>query len=288
MGATVVVVTAHGHPTLLESGYLVRHVAEHWRARGVRFLLAVGPHGAPPGDVGWQHLDATRVGRAYQRLLARYPVRINGGEANVEKQNVASHLVGREDDWQGPVIVKTALNYGGRADDWAASWRPLRHPMFHRLRNGLPAWLTGRMDPRQYPVYEEKAAVPGWIWRDRRLVVQRFLAEREGGRYAIRRWFFFGPCEFGYRSLSSDAIVMGDDHPAWETLAEVPPELRTLRTRLALDYGKIDYAVVGGEAVVYDVNPAVSTDGPPGCPIQQEVIRALVPGLGAFLGEGRD
>jgi hypothetical protein len=139
------------------------------------------------------------------------------------------------------------------------------------------------MDPGGYPVYARTADVPGWVWGDRRFVVQRFLAEREGGGYGIRRWFFLGPAEFAYRAVGQTPVVAGDDHADWLRLDDVPGDVRDLRARLRLDHGKIDFAVIGGESVVYDVNPAVSVDGPPGCVIQRELSAALVPGFEHFL-----
>jgi hypothetical protein len=281
--ATIVVITAPGHPTLLESEYVVRHVAEHWHKRGVRFVLTIGPDAAPAGDIAWQHLDVTRVAPAYQRLVASYPAAINAGAADVHKRRTATHLVTRDDDWPGPVIVKTDRNYGGRPEDWAYRWRPLRHPWFHRIRDRMPSRITGRIDPLAYPIYPSKAGVPAWMWRDRRFVVQRFLSERKGDLYGIRRWFFLGENEFAYLSHGPDAIVSGDNHSSWEQLPGPPASVRTLRAELALDFGKIDYAEVDGEVVIYDVNAAVSADGPAGSGLQQEIVDALVPGLESLL-----
>ena len=181
------------------------------------------------------------------------------------------------------MIVKTELNFGGRADDWGRRWRSLRHPLVHSVLNHLPSRLTGRIDPDNYPVYDSTEAVPGWIWRDSRFVVQRFLAERRDGLFGIRRWFFLGDGEFAYRAFGPDPIVSGDDHQAWEQLDDLPAQLRTLRTQLGLDFGKIDYAEVDGELVIYDVNPAVSADGPVGSPLQGQMVKALIPGLESIL-----
>ncbi|MBI2765554.1 MAG: hypothetical protein HYX53_06530 [Chloroflexi bacterium] len=287
MGVTVVVITAPGHPTLFRSGYVIRHVADYWRERGVRFELTTNPALAPPGDIAWQHLDVTSVSPRYQALAARYPVVINGGASDVHKHGTATHLVAKNDSWAGPVIVKTDQNYGGRTEDWGYRWAPMRHPRFHALRDRLPPRLTGRIDPGSYPIYASPAGVPRWIWRDRRFVVQRFLPERAGDSYAIRRWFFFGDCEYAYLARSPSPIVIGDDHPAWERLTDLPEGLRTLRAALGLDFGKIDYGEVRGELVVYDVNPAVSADGPASSVLQREMVAALIPGLAAFIDRGR-
>lgn len=283
MRGTVVVITTPGHPTLLQSGYLVRHVVDHWSRLGIQFVLTTDPGVAPEGDVGWQHLDVTEVPEDYQALVARYPTAINGGASDVHKRGTATHLVAQNDDWDGPVIVKTDLNYGGKTEDWAYRRRLLRHPWFHAMRDRLPARVTGRIAPSAYPIHASKASVPDWVWRDRRFVVQRFIAERKGDLYGIRRWFFFGESEYAYLAHSPTPIVMGDNHLAWERLAALPDGLRVLRTEMGLDFGKIDYAEVAGELVIYDVSPAVSADGPAESALQREIVAALVPGLESFL-----
>jgi hypothetical protein len=282
VGRTVVVITAPGHATLLRSRYLVRQVAEHWGALGVRFVVTTSASHAPAGEMAWLHLDLSDVAAGYRELAARYPVVINGRALDIRKTATATHLVSRDDDWRGPVIVKTNRNYGGWADDWGHAWGPLRHPRLHRLLDRLPARATGRLDPRSYPIHASKASVPGWIWGDSRFVIQRFLAERQDGRYAIRRWFVFGDREFCYMAFGDDPIVMGDDHAEWAE-SQVPDELRTYRERIGLDYGKVDFGVVDGELVVYDVNPAVSADGPENSPVQAATAAALIPGLQYFL-----
>lgn len=285
MRATVVVATAPGHSKLLSSDYLIRHVVDHWRLLGIEFELTTSPRVSPRGDIGWQHLDVTRVAEDYQQLMARYPVAINRGPSDVHKRSTATHLLTRDDPWPGPVIVKTDLNYGGKTEDWAHRWRPLRHPLVHAFQDRLPARLTGRIAPGEYPIYSSGALVPSWVWRDRRFVVQRFLAERSDGLYGVRRWFFFGDREFSYLAYSPVPIVSGDNHGRWERIGEPPLGLRALRAELGLDYGKIDYAEVDGELVVYDVSPTISADGPPGSGPQREMIAELVTGLASFLGK---
>lgn len=43
-----------------------------------------------------------------------------------------------------------------------------------------------------------------------------------------------------------------------ERLGEPPSELVALRRAMQMEYGKLDYAVVDGEVVVYDVNKTPS------------------------------
>jgi hypothetical protein len=238
---------------------------------------------APQADLAWQHLDGTVVPTAYRNLLGRYPTVINGRCLDVSKRVVCTHLVQRDDDWGGPVIVKTDLNFGGHAEDWLHRRGIFHHPWFQAVENALPLRLTARMKPGGYPVFANKHDVPGWMWNDRRLVMQRFLAERRDGRYAIRRWFVLGDRDFAYLAHGSGPIVQGDNNGAWTRVAHVPAALSAFRERIGLDCGKIDYAEVDGELVIYDVNPAVSADGPVGLDVQEQIVKELVPGFETFL-----
>ncbi len=283
VATTVVVVTGPGHPRLFSSEYIVRHVADYWRERGVRFELTTNPNHAPAADIAWQHLDVTNVGGEFRRLLARYSRTINGEALTIAKRESVTHLVERRDDWVGPIIIKTNLNYGGRGEDWAHKSKLLRHPWVHTLQNRLPARISGRMNPDSYPIHRSKSEVPTWVWGDSRFVVQRFLAETSNGMYAIRRWFFLGERQFAYQAFEHGPLVMGDGHPQWLQLGEVPSELHQLRERMRLEFGKIDYAEVNGEVIVYDVNSAVSADARGDRRLQTLIVDALKPGLETFL-----
>ena len=95
--------------------------------------------------------------------------------------------------------------------------------------------------------------MPGGVWRNSNLVVQRFAAERDGNEYCCRHWVFFGNQEVSRRSLSPDPIVKvsGKLEPISDP---VPQELRAIRAQLGFDYGKFDYGIVDGEVVLYDTN----------------------------------
>jgi hypothetical protein len=120
---------------------------------------------------------------------------------------------------------------------------------------------------RHYRVYPHSGLVPEGIWRNRNLIVERFLAERDGDLYCCRHWLFFGAREVGVRTYSREPVVkfvtgrraVRSAEPLFEP---IPGELRAMRARLGFDYGKFDYGIVDGRVVLYDVNrtPAASSD----------------------------
>jgi hypothetical protein len=104
-----------------------------------------------------------------------------------------------------------------------------------------------------YLVCDSIGDVPAGVWENPHLVVQRFLAETDGGRYCCRHWIFFGDRSIQTKTKSLDKVVKaGDDVEVLE--GPIPEALFRLRERMGADYAKIDYGVVDGEVVVYDVN----------------------------------
>jgi hypothetical protein len=119
-----------------------------------------------------------------------------------------------------------------------------------------------------YRVYAETHLVPSGVWHNPNLIVERFLAERDGSDYCCRHWLFFGRQEVHKRTLSPRPVVKigaarEDRLSSIERIADpIPKELRTIRERMGFDYGKFDYGIVDGKVLLYDVNrtPGASAD----------------------------
>jgi hypothetical protein len=168
-----------------------------------------------------------------------------------------------------------------------------RHPILTRLCERLPP-IAGRALGRgqewqttltNYPVYGSLAVTPRSVFRNRALVVERFLPEREGSRYFMRHYLFLGNCTRNVRVAGKTPFLK---RPACVTVDEhlpVPDELVALRRRLGFDYGKFDYTIHDGQVSVLDVN---RTPGSPGTP--EGAARAaadLADGIAALLpGQG--
>lgn len=242
--------------------YFAKLMVPAWEARGWSVALhAIDPL-APPDPARWPaadaalvHLDLTVLPDALcEALRARYPVAINANARDISKRRVSQQLVRPGDGWSGPVIVKTDANCGGISE------RRLRYPptaagQWRRLRDRLRPWpVSGRLRTRSYPVFDSPAGVPARAWTNPGLVVERFVAEREGELYALRQWVFLGDQEIHRRTLAPSPVIKSGDGVRIETLGDVPPELRTRRAELGFDYGKFDYVVRDGRAVLLDAN----------------------------------
>jgi hypothetical protein len=81
--------------------------------------------------------------------------------------------------------------------------------------------------------------------------------------------------------FGKNPIVKAGNRTRHEYLKEVPVELRAIRKRLGMDFGKFDYVIFNGEPVLLDVNktPTIAGNGPPG-----ENLLRLASGINMYIG----
>ncbi len=110
-------------------------------------------------------------------------------------------MAGQGSEVDGPLIVKTELNHGGRpeADNRDASrWkRRIRRMLRHTS-------LRYRFAPR---------ARCRAVWSNPSLVVERFMPEREGAAYAIRWCLFLGDRATSFRLVPDNPVVRSSSAP---------------------------------------------------------------------------
>ena len=237
--------------------------ADLWRERGhgVRVVrgLADLPQGGR-GEVCVLHVDLTRTPPAYLERARSYPVAVNARFVDNAKRVVSRDLVTPGDGYEGAVIVKSDLNYGGSPervlDRRTSGWLARRGAS---LRRRLPWMLRSEIDPKDYRVFERRAEVPRAVWWNRHLVVERFFTERAEGMYWLRSWVFLGDRGFVRYCGSVHPVIkaervkirrMEDDTDP----VHLPDSVRVRRAELGMDYGKIDFIVEDGVAHVIDAN----------------------------------
>lgn len=234
--------------------YFVHLMIPSWRAAGhdVRFLASLPPH--PAADLVLMHIDLTRMPSTYLDAARNYPRCINCAALDISKRRVSRNLVTLADAYTGPVIVKTDANCGGNGER-IQRYAP---PLLGRLRREVDRWrhwrLTGRLSFGDYSIYASKHEVPTAIWADNDFVVERFMPERRENLYALRQWVFLGEREISKISYSEQPIIKANNVITSERLDHVPETLRSLRRELGFDYGKFDYVMHDGEAILLDAN----------------------------------
>lgn len=280
-----IAILVHQYDDCEHVGYFVKALAERWGAAGIETLWVHGPRAFVPADVALLHLDVTRVPRAYRRLARRYPRVINGRMLDISKRRISTQTLRPWDHYDAPVMVKSNRNFGGRpesviAERWArgAVWRRA----IVAARRQLPPTWRGEVDPTSYPVFPSLAAIP-WRWRwNPHLALDRYRPEREGALYVLRQWVFFGEQEASSIAYATSPTVKAETIVRRESGGAPPPALRALRRRLGIDYGKVDWALVDGEVVVYDVNRTPTAAGRV-LPHHQDIAEQLAQGLREFL-----
>lgn len=236
------------------SPYLLRHIADLWRSSGLEVSVIHAGDYDVDADLAILHVDLTVVPVEYLEFIRKYPVVINGRVTDISKSRISRNLVRRDDNYKGPVIVKTNQNYGGKMEYKLAAKGSLLQGYMHKVRNMLPWSCRSKLSPSQYRIFESVDQVPRMVWRNPSFIIERFLPERRDGNYCVRTWLFMGDRERSALFYSRDPIIKSDNIIGREPLTDVPEDLRLLRREMGFDYGKFDYAVVDGRVVLYDAN----------------------------------
>lgn len=243
------------------SKYIVALFIKKWEQLGYTVQSVEGVHDKVRADLLFVHIDATVLAEEYLEFISRYPVAINGGVTDISKDRFSTIQLQRTDSYQGLVIVKTKANFGGRQDlnlQRLAGTRPLETDLHQR-----PWRKVETLDSYDYPVFDSLRNVPTGVWKNHRLIVEKFVSEKnEDGHYVMRNWFFLGDQGFTRLVSSPYHIVKpasGTPIPGRETFLHpldeaIHPALHALRERMGFDYGRLDYIMVNGEPVVFDIN----------------------------------
>jgi len=220
--------------------YFAWGLRDVWREMGIEVQVARGLRELAPADLVLPHIDLTVTPRAYRKALDALPNVLNRGLYDISKRRVSGHLLARGDAWGGPVIVKTDHNYGGLPE------RRVRRRWWRRRRS-----LVRGID---YLLFDRLADVPNAVFRDRRLVVERFLPERAGDTYCLRWYIFMGDRYRSMRVASRHPLVKLCDLGQREFAVPLPPEVIAFREAWGMDFGKIDFVMHDGKPVILDVN----------------------------------
>jgi hypothetical protein len=235
--------------------YLIDALALRWKKLGYKVLTHYGTKNLPDADIVILHVDATVVPDKYAECLSKYPVVLNRNVMDISKTMISRNILRQDDNYSGPIIVKTNANFGG-----------VPEATFNRISSNKwqwPGWLSTMMrnwekvdvlNPDKYPIFENKESVPGGVWKNKNLIVERFLPERANGLFFVRYWIFFGEQGWAGRFGAKKPIVKFGSMATKDESVPVPDELRTLRKSLGFDYGRFDYVVHNGETVLHDVN----------------------------------
>ncbi|MBZ9675014.1 hypothetical protein [Mesorhizobium sp. ES1-1] len=214
------------------------------RRRGHSVRIQQGLSRRVSADVAVLHVDATTTPADYIEYASRFAFCLNLGAADISKRRISGALVDKGDTWQGPVIVKSNLNNQGIPEAFLNR---------QSQRAGKPQPFPDMPVQEPYAVHGSIDDVPQTIFDRSDLIVEKFIPETEPDGYAARFWVFCGDRERCTRYVSPKQLIKASDTIRREAVP-VPDQLRVLRQRLGFDYGKFDFVMHEGRAVLLDAN----------------------------------
>ena len=262
-----------------ENNYVLWAMSDLWREDGHQVEIVFGPNPIR-ADVAIVHVDRTRVSRAYLRAARRADVVLNGKAVDISKRKHSQNLITRQSDWNGQAIVKTSRNSGGvpevRHYPRIRDWQKRR---VERLGIAHTWWMYSS----SYAIFDSVSEVPDRVFRNRHLVVEKFLPERESDLYCVRYFKFFGGRSVSAVLRGPDPVVKRRDVVSFEDISPAP-EVVAMKEDIGFQYGKLDYVMYEGLPIVFDVNKT------PGMSADSELARQasiLAPGLYGLLDSRR-
>ncbi len=267
--------------------YVVHYLAEHWRQAGHEVVYLMGTGCFIPADLLFLHVDLSVVPAAYLHFANRYPRVLNRRITDIRKSRVSRLLVGPNDSWSGPVIIKSDLNYGGIPERaFGRTWLERRFPTLKRARNKAERVVrrhTKFLTPLEYQIYPDLGGVPKSVFRSAYWVVEKFLPEVESGFYHLRMYQFLGDRYLSTRLASKDQMIKVVNS---SSITDIDPHpiVEQWRRDFGLDYGKLDYVVHDGEPILLDINKTVGAVSGPRNDAEVNARRQfLAAGINAFL-----
>jgi hypothetical protein len=248
----------------LDKGFMILRMRSAWEARGIQVEVLHGIDKKPEADLVIPQIDMTIIPDSYLRFLDNYPDVVNRRVRDISKRRISQNLVHGPDDYDGPVIVKTNRNFGGLPEVHLSGSRPIpsRSSKIRRLwwrlggrrarRSGDLASVTS-LNPHQYPIFDSPKDLPSGVFENDALIVERFLPERDGDLYCLRNYVFLGDRHVCTRRTGKKPIVKGQTVVSREDVP-VHDAIVAARERLGFEFGKFDYVIHDGEAVLIDVN----------------------------------
>lgn len=271
--------------------YRISYCTKAWEQQGIDVEIVRGVKARVAADLVIPQIDLSVVPRPYRRLFGLPGAVVNRGVVDIRKSSFSENLVRLEDDYDGAVIVKTDANHGGEPEDRA--YRRLSFyrrvlPRLARRVQKLGAIASGgfrsplararaiRSD--EYPVYASKRQVPPGVFGNSRLIVEKFRPETDGRYYYLRSYAFLGSEGLAVRTRSEHPAVKGGQATDLE-FVPVDDSIVAMREELGIDYGKFDYVMHDGEAVLLDVNVTPTFGDVYSPEVREEIAMRLAKGI---------
>ena len=277
--------------------YRIFHLAEIWKRNGFDVQMMRGNCESVRAGVLIPQIDLSVFPSTYRQLLNSDVRVINRRVVDIRKSTFSRNLVSLHDDYHGPVIVKTNANYGGLSDRSTIKALPWHRKMLERLRRASlalhkivlsgsfnPLAYASTLSPDSYPVFMSKHQLPRAVFKNKDLIVEKFLPEKQGQFFYTRSYAFLGDVEVVVRMRSEFPVVKASSETELEFVA-VDDTIAATRRELGFDYGKFDYVLHDGEAVLLDINTTPTFGKAYGPEIRTKIATQLAKGISKWFPE---
>lgn len=232
--------------------YDIMHIAKYWQQAGHDVIPVFGTRKFVAADIAILHVDLSLVPQEYVDLADRYPLCLNKNAVDIRKSRISAQLLKHDDDYDGPVIIKSNENAAGIPERINGDWRTRLGIACGRFIKGFGAQPVIHKQA-DYRIIDSLEMVPRGVFDRSDLVVEKFLPERNAGFFCTRTYLFLGDGEACQLNYSRGPIVSWSNTIRTESCA-AHPQAAHWRRELGFDYGKFDYVIHRGEAILLDAN----------------------------------
>ncbi|MGH8109044.1 MAG: hypothetical protein ACREO1_10075 [Arenimonas sp.] len=257
--------------------YDIMHVAKYWQNAGHEVICVYGCEQFIPADIALLHIDLSVVPQAYLDFANRYALCLNKRALDIRKSMISTHLLDRNDEYDAPVIVKSNQNTAGiperiNSNRWSRAGLKLLQ-LWQRLQRQIVIH-----SPADYRIFDRLAEVPEYVFSRPDLVVEKFLPERDGEFYCTRAYLFLGDGQSCQMTVSRNPVVsVGNCERLVE--CDIHPQVVQWRQQLGFDYGKFDYVIHDGQAIMLDANKTTGSGDLIGNPMIERFRKMRADGL---------
>ncbi len=231
--------------------YMVHYLAQIWQQDGHTVEFVFGTKTYVPADICIVHVDLSVVPEKYIDYANRYPLALNGKIRDIRKSVISQNLVNRDSLYQGPVLVKSDLNYAGWPEKvYAYGAIPNLAEKVARKFGFKTNEFSTQYD---YKYYHNIDAVPDEVFNNRDLVVEKYFEEMCEDLYCVNFLKFFGDAYQCVKVFSHQRVVTDACEVKREDI-EPHPQIIDIRNEIGIDFGKLDYCVVDNQVKLIDVN----------------------------------
>lgn len=238
---------------------LISRFSKLWEEDGHEIFHLFGIEKAVPADLLFVHVDLSIVPDSYLEFAKQYDITVNAQVKDIRKSVFSNNLIDRDSDWNGPVIVKTDRNCGGIPERVRSGLIGKLNKKFLGYLNHpfMQSLILSPSSSEEYHIFNHICEVPFSCFIDKRVIVEKFIPEREGDDYCIRMFSFLGDRMICAKLKGKEPIVKGENTEKIERSIKPHPDIINMRRKLGFEYGKFDYVVVDGEAILLDANKTI-------------------------------